>query len=524
MRNLILKSDRLCNFVSNIDIIHYNPPNYHLLILFLYLFFQMGLYAQAGFYRVHHSDRMHTGYQLLTYQDRLYVLSKTICDNFDNCTSLSEIDEYGEILWTEIIPEIDVTSNSSIIRNDTIFISSSNYGGRNKMVMSWFTLDGERLGHTEIEHPELKFTTMYILTTTIFRDQLIIGAYGYREDKANTLIYVLNNEFELDTLIIANKAGFISSPRGFFVTQDSLLTVMISVDDQGNTPRDYRVIQQYNKDLEVVWRYETEDKGFDLTVSVGCELPDGRLVMSIRSAQSTNIAGLRCLNRDGSVSWDWHLNWHGSRRRLIVRVKPLPNGDVIATGQYSELQFGAIRLLSSPFLLKVSSTGQLLWERTYYEIDPGINTTDGRPQNRFGAFWDFTILPDNDILLSGFVRHDSWDILLVRTDSNGCIDPDNCGTENLIDLASSTQEPVVEMPRIRIFPNPSPQGILYVDMSLYHYLHTYRFSLYDLSGRRVFSEAMVGASHSFAPGVSSGMYIATVEMDGRVVHTEQVVF
>jgi hypothetical protein len=524
MINLKLKYNCHNNLSFKIDSTPYQAYDYRVYVLFLYMFSHIGLYSQSGFYRVHHSDRNHNGQQLLSYTERLYLLSKTRCDNFDQCTSLSEINEEGEILWTEVIPEIDATFNSSFIYNDTIFITSSNYLGRSQYRLVAYSLDGKRLEYREIEHPELKFTTHMLLSATVFNGLIVLAGHGQRNNRTNTTIYVLDTEFNLDTLIIANMTGFDSTPWSLFVTHDSLLTIMIAVDDQGSTPRDYRVIQQYNKDLEVVWRHETEDMGADFTVPVGCELPDGRLVMVIRSAASDNIAGLRCLNRDGSISWNWHLNSHGSRRRRIVRVKPLPNGDVIGTGQYSELQFGAIRLRDAPFLFKVSSSGELLWERTYYEIDPRINTTDGRPQNRRGMFWDFTFLEGGDILLSGYVNHESWDILLVRTDSNGCIYPDNCGTENFIDYISSTEEPEVEIPHVRIFPNPSPQGILYVDMSFYHYLHTYRFSLYDMSGRLVFSEPMVGASHSFAPAVASGMYVATIEMGGRVVHREKVVF
>jgi hypothetical protein len=48
--------------------------------------------------------------------------------------------------------------------------------------------------------------------------------------------------------------------------------------------------------------------------------------------------------------------------------------------------------------------------------------------------------------------------------------------------------------------------------------------IYDISGKELYRDSINSALTAHQPQLSSGIYIATLEMDGRVVHTEKMVF
>jgi hypothetical protein len=320
------------------------------------------LSAQTGFYRVHPDDSNTTVYQTLQLGEQFFLISSTICEVFRECSILSKVDESGEIIWSVDIPEIDVATGSSLIMNDTIFIMGNNHPQNNKFLIAWYDLDGNRLGLKEVFHPEIQLTSIFIISSTVFNNQILMSGQGRRNDSTYNLVYVLDQNFELDTLIIPTKTRFINSPRGFFVSKDGLLTIMIALSYEG-LPSNWREIHQYDKDFNLVWRYETEKTTGDRVIPVGCELPDGRLIMACRHEGTDYIASVCCINKDSTLSWRFDHPLHGSRGRRIYRIKPLPNGDIIGCGHYTELQFSEHRLSTTPFLFKISAEGNLLWER-----------------------------------------------------------------------------------------------------------------------------------------------------------------
>jgi hypothetical protein len=479
------------------------------------------LSAQTGFYRVHHIPENSTTYEIEEYKGRYYIGTSTFCDGFRECAILSEIDENGNILWSELIPEIDIAYTLTIYE-DTIFIAGNRDPQQDIFLIAKYDLDGERIAFESIEHNELKFERMFLLLTAVFNNRILLSGHGRRNDSTYNLLYILNRQLELDTLVIVSRSKFGNSPAALFETQDSLLTIMLRLND-GGLPGNWRQILQYDKDFNLVWRYETEKTTGDRVIPVGCELPDGRLIMACRHEGTDYIASVCCINKDSTLSWRFDHPLHGSRGRRIYRIKPLPNGDIIGCGHYTELQFSEHRLSTTPFLFKISAEGNLLWERVYYEIDPRIINSSGRLQNRLGNFWDFVFMPDGGYMLAGFVNNDNWDVLIVRTDEHGCIYPDNCHTENIIDLTSSAEEIAVEIPGLRMYPNPTSDGLLYIEMGYYHHQHDYRLKVYDMSGRLAHTDVIMAAVTSHQLSVQAGIYIVTVEMDGHIISTEKLV-
>src|SRR5690606_37996625 len=70
-----------------------------------------------------------TSKNVQVYNDRIYTITNTACDLGDHyvvCSSLVELTEYGDTLWTTLIPDIDIASGSMVIVNDTITVTGNN--------------------------------------------------------------------------------------------------------------------------------------------------------------------------------------------------------------------------------------------------------------------------------------------------------------------------------------------------------------------------------------------------------------
>jgi hypothetical protein len=311
------------------------------------------LSSQNGFYRVHHIPENSTTYEIEEYKGRYYIGTSTFCDGFRECAILSEIDENGNILWSELIPEIDIAFSLSIYDN-VIFVSGNNHPQNNRFLVASYNLDGERLKYQEII-PDREFKNMFLLNQTIYNEKLVLVGQAVKEDSVYALLFTLDTDLNKDTFFIPTVTTHISAPLGHLV-------IMLQSSNQG-VGNHNRIILQYDKDFNLVWRYETEKTTGDRVRPVGCELPDGRLIMACRHEGTDYIASVCCINKDSTLSWRFDHPLHGSRGRRIYRIKPLPNGDIIGCGHYTELQFSEHRLSTTPFLFKISAEGNLLWER-----------------------------------------------------------------------------------------------------------------------------------------------------------------
>jgi hypothetical protein len=110
-------------------------------------------------------------------------------------------------------------------------------------------------------------------------------------------------------------------------------------------------------------------------------------------------------------------------------------------------------------------------------------------------------------------------MLIMRVDSNGCLDPDNCHTVNIItgthDLPQRTGQ------RILLYPNPV-RDILQIKFSS----NTYHLEIevLDITGRIVkdgiLTEGFGEVDTSRLPG---GLYWVSVEQEGRVLALEKFV-
>lgn len=475
--------------------------------------------AQETFVRVYEFPiEPTTSKNIQEYKDRIYTIANTACDlgeYYVVCSSLFELTANGDTLWMTLIPDIDVAPGSLVIVNDSITVT-----GNNEPLTAWrmahFSLDGEKLGETmEIEHPQRKFTNMFQLTTQWFNNRFVICGSGWEGDTIWSLIYVVNQSGNIDTLITLDPADRISALWDSYIDSEGLLTTYLQIDFD-DLPTNYRKIYKFDTNYDTVWTYRSENSVDNDVVPRGCELHDGRTLLSYTNPQQISyIHSVRAINSDGTKSWQYDYATGPYRGRYILRLKTLRNGDIMGCGEYRESQFEPI-VKESPWLFRMSPDGELLWEHTYYEYDSTLESS------RFGALFDFIELEDGDILAVGNMLYDlQSDMLIMRVDSNGCLNSSECDEVIHINTLTSTGNISTDVERVSLYPNPV-RDILQIELES----NTYQLEIeiLNITGRIVANAFLTnGRGEVNTAQLPGGIYWISIKQDGRIMATGKFV-
>ncbi|MFZ1706019.1 MAG: T9SS type A sorting domain-containing protein [Saprospiraceae bacterium] len=483
------------------------------------LFFTISQFsiAQSGYYKVHEFPTAVGGQQIISFENRNFVVSAKICDfgNFyTECSFLNEIDEKGEFIWTAELPELDVGTKTMCLYKDQIIVTGNNNPIQDRFYMARFSKDGDRLGFHEILHPTGGLAPMYQQVTTVYNDDLVLVSTGRRNDSMFTFLLVVDTLGNVKRDITIQKVKWTSIAWTMFVDSKNLLTFMLEL--AGNPGEDHRKIIQYNPDFEVVWSLTTPFTRPDRINPYGNELHDGRLIMACNVKNDTyQIGGVCCYNRDSTLSWHFEQPYNHALERFIYRLKVTRNGDIVGCGVYSNQKYDPI-IRRSPFFFRMSPDGEMLWERVYFDI----NSIDGESRN--GNFLDIEELEDGGFLLTGRTRNQTLDLLIVRTDSTGCIDP-GCGEVNILDLTSDTEDVDKEENKVVIFPNPMSDEGFSVYIKDFEQNQNYSIKVYNYLGNVMFSDKISQRLSNISTDWHAGIYFVEISKDGHALLKEKLI-
>ncbi len=288
----------------------------------------------------------------------------------------------------------------------------------------------------------------------------------------------IDSSMHIDTIII-DTTQEISTIWDDFIGPDSLLTCFYH---QVNKfwPNQARRIIKYGADFNQVWYYTSDTLGVNTSFPYGTILRDGRLAfVDFKPGCPTGLNALRCLDTiTKQNSWMFSFQNVQSWGRKLRSVKQLRNGDIICTGEYAT-KATEPRIEGSPYMMRLDSTGKLLWERAYVEI-----ALDG--ENKGGNLWDVIELDNGDLMAVGFVTNNrKWDPLIIRTDHRGCMDDGmtNCPTVRIIDLTSGVEDVITGDTAIKIYPNPTDQQSFTIEMSDFDPNVRYQCTILDVFGQ-----------------------------------------
>ena len=198
----------------------------------------------------------------------------------------------------------------------------------------------------------------------------------------------------------------------------------------------------------------------------------------------------------------WRSDFHGPEVRAISHVRQLSDSSIVFIGEKGNL--GDVPL---GWIVKLDKNGNTLWERTYY-----------KSQTIDNYFADFQQTYDKGFIVTGSAFGPTQDVWLVKLDSMGCLDPNDC-TFN-----TGTIEVGQEAISFNVFPNPASS---YLNL-LYNIPVTATdavISMNDLSGRLINQLQANPSTNETIVDVSqwnNGMYLCTLEIAGQKMKSVKV--
>ena len=452
------------------------------------------------------------GENVIIIDSSIYISSEYLCHfPITLCTKIVNINFSGQIILNQEIKNFGIQGDVLLSRNENVFIGGYNFESNEEQ----FIYDYLKSSITKKLYSD-SISLLYIASMVIFDKYFILSSNGAtKENNLNKLFLFWYDMFELKDTLIINKYGFNDQIGDMAVGPDSLLTVFTMYQDTTIFHQDYyRRLTKFDKHKNVKWEYETEpirsanvsDQGLDFII-----LDNGNMVYTNIKDRSSRDPSLYCIDNEKNKIWAYHVPPDFSRKRLINMSKT-KNNDILVCGYYNKDNRG--------WLMKISETGQLLWEHLYVYDAPENHTTANE-------IYDVKELPDGRIVTVGRKRNyhldslgtwqSDFDTWVMMLDENGCLDQDDCGYE--IKLSSTTSTTQASQCTIHIYPNPT-QDELIIEISAKAIV-----SVYDVVGKKVIDNINLqsGENSIDVSTLRSGIYFVLIGNDGGEVHTEKVV-
>lgn len=165
----------------------------------------------------------------------------------------------------------------------------------------------------------------------------------------------------------------------------------------------------------------------------------------------------------------------------------------------------------------MNAEGTLLWEKVYYDLD---STLASNGSSRIGALFDFIELDDGNILGVGYLDYDSKSSMLVmRVDSNGCLDPNDCQEVIVIDILTNTHSSSFANKSILLYPMPTTD-ILHIQFEAGNYDLDLR--IMDMMGRITGYGRLINGEGRISTGqLPDGMYMIQLCQHNKIVATSK---
>jgi len=449
--------------------------------------------------------------QLFETNNRYFLISSGLCENF-SCEEVIEINENAEYLWKTGLDKIAITPQTSFLYQDTIFLSGRNSPENDRTVFYKISLLDSFISRNEIVANSLLYDRFNVLNCLLYKNKIILTGQAIKDEKSFGIIMVLDKSLTVEAIISDQSEDYQSIVIQSSIGLDSLLTCFYY---QVNrlAPGQVRRIVKYNDAFRPVWTYTSDTLYTNISYPNGIVLNDGRVVyVDYKPTWPTGLDGLKCLDTlTKQTSWRFDYPFQPSWGRKLFTVKQLRNGDIICTGKYTT-KATTPRIEGSPYMMRIDTRGNMLWERAYVEIAP-----DGRDKG--GSLWDVLELDNGDLMAVGYVTNiNKWDPLLIRTDADGCIDQGttNCPQVQIIDLMSGTVDEIGE-DVVSIYPNPSYEGNVTIDIPNYDNTVKYSYSVQSSDGGAVNVGTLSQKVNALSLDMPSGLYIVSLLQDGKPI-------
>ncbi len=457
--------------------------------------------------------------QIVEYNNRYFILNTGVCDNLTECCLIMEINNKGDVIWEKTLKWLDVGSKSMIVENDTIFLSG-NHPSQTKWLWHQMSANGgDSLATYEIFDEGNIYVEMFNLGQVKRGNQFCIYGPGEIDNNESSLLYFVDHQGNLDTLVALLETDIDSDPWEIIPDHEGNLVVFIRYQTT-DTDRQ-TVVAKIDGNNDHVWTYYSEEDSGNASVPNGAILDDGRIVFNYANeGHESQIHSLRALSRDSTIAWKFFQPDDGWLRREYYKISTLSDGSIVGYGQWGNVFYDPV-IKRTPWIMKVSSEGEQIWQKILYDVFPGEEIA------KSGLFFDGVELADGGFMVVGGLTEapgEATKILISRLDEEGCLIDDCPWVYHMGDLLNGVVH-TEEEKGIDIYPNPGLAGeamvvdidnewIAYGDCTLY---------VYDLQGILLKTEQIGIGKNRVDFEHASGIYYIKIENEGKIIHTDKII-
>jgi hypothetical protein len=459
--------------------------------------------------------------EILKYQDKFFIHHRGICVDEDQnllevCSGILSIDGEANIHENLLLRRFSSGSESMVLdtkNNQLYFSGEENFKNDYPNAFTVNRINIENLSFIDsytLHDGRTEKRIYYQTISTMFNEKLIVG--GTTNELSNQssegLTFIIDQN-KIDTFLPIDFAVG-NTIWSSYVDLNNLLTLSILVKENALNEKVH--ILKYDKYFNLVWHWISELTRSTQSPHV-CELENGNIVVALADKTFNKIVKLQCVRYDQSIAWEFKFLDNTTKiSKSLYAMKRLRNGDFIAIGTYgnSIISVGT-KISSVPYIIRMTSTGKLLWEKAFYRERPVLDHCSG-------AFEDVEETINGDLIavgvLDNYLEYDPIsmqgrsdpDILIVRMDAKGCVD-DECKmlTKIIPDTISSTHNTPLPYEEAVLFPNPS-----YGTIEVLNSKAVFKISIFNLHGILVKEKCNLENEKMSISELQSGLYIAHV--------------
>ncbi len=491
-------------------------------------------YAQS-FYKIYDFIPKidHAAYQIAKLDSVTYVCSyfSTCGDPITRCCGLFKMDEKGNIIEKNKISNFSNSTRALLVdtindrilycgeEDDTVVVE------RDELIINEVELTNfSRITRHVYKDTKEKYFSVSQKEALYYNGKYVValtGAVDYEEtDTSTAVVYILNQDLAIDTALYFRFGNSINNQIWeMYEDAQGYLTLHFF----HNAFNDYIRILKLDKSYKVVFDWETQIRANENRPR-GCALRDGRILVVLSNWPNPLVPEIRAINADTTASWTYVWPYSPANRRRVTSLSQAKNGDIIGVGGFRD----SLNRKWMPFIFSMTSDGELLWEKAFYNISNKI-------VNSFGDFGDIIETDNGDLIAVGFINqrvsfgvnsYDDQDIFIVRVDNEGCLYP-TCdkitGVENIV-VGSIDIGSVAEEQEVSIYPNPTDGSTLKVELKGEYNGDVCTASICDVYGKSLATaELHMGHNTIDLETVPSGMYIIKVTHGDIVINMQKII-
>ncbi len=219
-------------------------------------------------------------------------------------------------------------------------------------------------------------------------------------------------------------------------------------------------------------------------------------------------------NLSSTIAWKFKMQYDGWLRREYYKISTLSDGSIVGYGQWGNVFYDPV-IKRTPWIIKVSSEGEQIWQKILYDVFPGEEVA------KSGLFFDGVELADGGFMVVGGLTEapgEATKILISRLNEEGCLIDDCPWVYHMGDLLNGVVH-TEEEKGIDIYPNPA-SGMVHVECAA----KIRHISVMDITGKLISRYFIDRRNTNIDLGAfEDGVYIFRIVDEGGKVETRKVI-